>query len=245
MFALKKIEPRSIKRIKIPVYPVNGKILLSCASFVLIGITHCVSMSTHTELQNELAQCQTDLERNSAESRQRNMEAQARVVEFQKLIGSFKALIDSGKLQIRMVDGRMVVVLASDVLFPSGSAALSAEGQSAVAEVAAIMARMPDKRFQVEGHTDNVPITSRTLLYRFPSNWQLASERAITVLKVMIEGGVKADHISAASFGENKPVRDNASEDGRRANRRIEIVIVPDLSSLPGFEELKKIEAGG
>jgi chemotaxis protein MotB len=60
-------------------------------------------------------------------------------------------------------------------------------------------------------------------------------------VKAMVDAGMPADRISAASFGEVRPVAANDSEDGRSANRRIEIVVVPDLSGLPGFDELNKI----
>ena len=149
----------------------------------------------------------------------------------------FQSLIDAGKLKVEIVDGRMVVVLASDVLFASGSANLSRDGKSAIGEVAALLADIPDRKFQIEGHTDNVPI--RTAVY--PSNWELASARALTVLKTMLEAGMPADRISAASFGDSKPARDNETPEGKAANRRIEIVVTPDLSTLPGFEELNRV----
>ena len=140
---------------------------------------------------------------------------------------------------MKIVDGRMVVALATDVLFGSGSATLSAEGKSAVAEVAAVLASIPDRKYQVEGHTDDVPIKTA----QYPSNWELASARALTVVKAMIDAGVPADRISGASFAESKPAVANATPEGRSANRRIEIVVVPDLSSLPGFDELNRAAA--
>ena len=76
------------------------------------------------------------------------------------------------------------------------------------------------------------------------SNWELAAARALTVVKTMVEAGLPAERISAASYGEHKPARANDSQEGKAANRRIEIVVVPDLSSLPGFDELKRASAG-
>ena len=126
------------------------------------------------------------------------------------------------------------------MLFASGKARLSDEGKQAVQEVTALLVTIPDRRFQVEGHTDNVPIKTS----RFPSNWSLAAGRALTVVETMIEAGMPADRVSGASFGEWKPTNDNETDEGRAANRRIEIVVVPDLSSLPGFDELKKMADG-
>ena len=133
----------------------------------------------------------------------------------------------------------MVVEMATDVLFGSGSARLSGDGRAAVQEVAGVLAELSGRRFQVEGHTDNVPIRTA----QFPSNWELASARAITVVNEMIEAGVPNENVSAASFGEFKPAADNETPEGRAANRRIEIVLVPDLSTLPGFDELRRLSA--
>jgi chemotaxis protein MotB len=169
-----------------------------------------------------------------AELRKRKAEADARIAEFKSLLDKFKGLIDAGKLKVRMREGRMVVELATDVLFPSGSATLSKDGKAAIAEVAGLLASIPDRKFQIEGHTDNVPI-------RGGSNWDLAAGRALNVLKTMVDAGMPADRISAASFGESKPAKPNDTPENKAANRRIEIVVVPDLSSLPGFEELQRV----
>jgi len=165
-------------------------------------------------------------------------EAEARVAEFKSLLQRFKTLIDNGTLRVKMVDGRMVVSLGSDILFASGSAGLSPEGKKTVADVAKILATV-DRKYQVEGHTENVPIKTA----QFPSNWELAAARAITVVETMMEAGVRAERVSAASFADARPVQKNESADGRKANRRIEIVILPDLSTLPGFDELQKLDA--
>jgi chemotaxis protein MotB len=183
-----------------------------------------------TRLQASIEEMKTAL----AELSKRKAEADARLNEFKALLDRFKSLIDAGKLQVKIVDGRMVVALASDVLFASGSARLSNEGKTAIGEVAQILAEIPGRKFQVEGHTDNVPMKNA-------SNWELAANRALTVVKTMVDAGMPPDRISAASYGEFKPAKPNDSPEGKAANRRIEIVVVPDLSSLPGFDELKKV----
>jgi chemotaxis protein MotB len=133
----------------------------------------------------------------------------------------------------------MVVELATDILFPSASATLSKEGKAAIAEVAGLLGSIPDRRYQVEGHTDNVPVAARG---QYKSNWDLASARALTVLQTMTEAGLAPERISAASYGEMHPTKPNDSNENKAANRRIEIVVVPDLSSLPGFDELQRVE---
>lgn len=172
------------------------------------------------------------------EQARRQAEADARIASFRALLDRFRPLIDTGKLKVRIVDGRMVLVLATDILFGPGSAKLSEEGRAAIMDVATALASFPDRVFQVEGHTDNDPISTR----RYPSNWELAAERALNVVKTMIEGGLPATQVSGSSYGEHKPVASNETDEGKSQNRRIEIVILPDLSKLPGFDELKQLQ---
>lgn len=167
----------------------------------------------------------------------RKSAADARIAEFRDLMAKFKALIDSGRLKVKIVAGRMVVEMATDILFSSGSASLSKEGRAALADVATVLASIPDREFQIEGHTDNVPIATD----RFPSNWELASARAVTVVNTLKDGGVDVGKLSAASYAENRPVDTNKTTEGKAANRRIQIVVVPDLSQLPGYEDLEKL----
>jgi len=172
-----------------------------------------------------------------AELQKRKEQAEARLKEYRDLLARFKSLIDAGKLKVAIVDGRMVVQLPSDVLFKSGQATLDKDGLAAITEVAKVLIEIPDRRYQVEGHTDNRPIRTAA----FPSNWELASARALTVVRAMLDAGLAPERVSAASFGEFKPARSNDTDEGRAANRRIEIVVVPDLSGLPGFDELNQV----
>ncbi|MBX2986608.1 MAG: OmpA family protein [Bdellovibrionaceae bacterium] len=178
-----------------------------------------------------------EMKKAMAELRERQAEQRKRLQEFEDLTRRFKRLTDAGTLAVQIVDGKMVVSLGSDVLFPSGSAKLSSAGLEAVKEVSKQLASIPGKRYQIEGHTDNIPIATAV----FPSNWELASARALTVVKTMVETGMPADRVSAASYSEYLPVKPNDTAENRAANRRIAIVVVPDLSSLPGYDELQKL----
>ena len=168
---------------------------------------------------------------------QRKQEVEKRLSEFRKLIARFKSLTQTGELSIQIKDGRMVVVLPSDVLFNSGSARLSKKGTETIKKVAKLLTTIPDKQFQIEGHTDNIPIRSA----KYPSNWELASARALTVLNIMTSTGLDENRVSAASFADTKPVASNEIKQGRSANRRIDIVVLPDLSKLPGYQELQRV----
>ncbi len=188
--------------------------------------------------KGELTTSVKDMSQALAELAARKKAADARIAEYKNLLTRFQALVDAGKLKVKVVGGRLVVELATDILFASGKATLSPAGKSALMEVAAILATMPDKRFQIEGHTDNVPIKTS----QFPSNWELSSARSITVVKTLIEGGMSQGQVSAAAFGDSRPLVPNDSPAAKETNRRIEIVMVPDLSTLPGFEELSTIQ---
>ena len=172
------------------------------------------------------------------ELEERKVAAEKRIAEYRELLSRFKALIDSGKLRVRIIDGQMIVELATDVLFPSGSAVLSAEGKAAVVEVTQVLASIQGKKYQVAGHTDNVPIRTS----KYPSNWYLAFDRAHSVLQAMVESGMPLNRVNAASNGEFRPTAGNDTDEARAKNRRIDIIVVPDLSELPGAEELQKLD---
>lgn len=163
-------------------------------------------------------------------------QTEARIAEYRKLLASFQALIDAGKLKVKVVNGRMIVELPSDVLFASGSIELSETGKTSIADIGSILATMKDRQFEVDGHTDDQPIKTS----RFPSNWWLASGRAIAVAEILIKSALSPTAVNAASFGEFRPIASNTTPEGRAQNRRIEIVLVPDLSKVPGFEDLER-----
>jgi chemotaxis protein MotB len=195
-----------------------------------------LALTQALEDRAKLKQSNADLERALAELALRKAMADRRVADFKKLVARFKGLIDAGTLIVTISHGRMVLQLPSDVLFDTGSARLSKIGKSAVTEIAAVLKEEPERSYQIEGHTDDVPIHTP----QFPSNWELASARAIGVVRAMTEAGMIPGMLSAASYGENRPTLSNATEEGRRGNRRIEIIIVPDLSLLPGYDELQR-----
>jgi chemotaxis protein MotB len=144
---------------------------------------------------------------------------------YEDILGRFRSLIDAGRLSVSIVRGRVVINLPQDILFASGSATLGRDGRQTVQEVASVLAGIQDRRFQVEGHTDNVPISTA----QFPSNWELSAARALSVVKILVERGVPPENVSGAGYGEFHPVATNTTPDGRRLNRRIEIVMLPNL----------------
>jgi chemotaxis protein MotB len=138
--------------------------------------------------------------------------------------------------KVKIEDGRAVLQLESDVLFNSGSANLTPAGVKNVGEIAKVLATSTEAKFQVEGHTDNEPIKSK----EFPTNWHLGADRAINVTAEMIKAGMPANRISAASFADAQPVADNGTPEGKKQNRRIELVWMPELSEVLPYKRMMK-----
>ena len=114
--------------------------------------------------------------------------------------------------------------MSDQVLFEPGQAELRPEGRHVVDKLAAAIGRLPNK-LGVEGHTDNVPISGR-----YPSNWELSTARATTVLRELIEHhGISAARLSAAGYADERPVAANDTAEGRAANRRVELVVLADV----------------
>jgi len=149
---------------------------------------------------------------------------------YQEVLGKFQSLIDAGQLSVSITRGRMVINLPQDILFASGSATVGSEGRETIAQVASVLADLSDRSFQVEGHTDNVPISNA----QFPSNWELSTARALSVVRLLVRGGVPPQNLSGAGYGEYQPVASNDDATGRRKNRRIEIVMLPNLDLIAG-----------
>ena len=192
-----------------------------------------IADTQRTQLEDSVNEMKTAMD----QMRKRRQETEKRLAEFKELTSKFSKLVNAGKLSVKMVNGRMTVALSTDILFSSGSAKLSAEGIKAVKEVSSLLKSLEGRKYQIEGHTDNIPMKSDV----YPSNWELASARALSVVKTMIDAGLPADQISGATYADTQPVADNSTPEGKKLNRRISIVIVPDLSGLPGNEEIEKM----
>jgi len=157
--------------------------------------------------------------------------AEKRNAEFKKIMSKLKNMIDAGKLSVVFRKGRMIVSLSSDILFPSGRTNLTDDGKDAIAELCETLKTLEGRSFLVVGHSDSSPIKTK----RFPSNWELSSQRAIEVTRLMVENGVKPEMLSAAGQAEFDPIAENDTAENKEKNRRVEIVFMPKIEELPGF----------
>ena len=166
------------------------------------------------------------------ELRKARAQAEARAAQYRKLTAKLAAMVRSGKLTVQIRNGKMVIQLPDNVLFDPGRAELKDGGESALSEVAAILKDF-NRQYLIAGHTDNIPIKSG----RYDSNWELSTARAVEVVTFLQEQGVPPDKLAAAGYGEFDPVASNETKESRALNRRIEIILMPNLDELPAIPE--------
>ena len=146
---------------------------------------------------------------------------------YQDLQKKLEKEIQEGKVQLTEMKNRLTMTMVDKIIFPSGSTDISKDGKLVLDKVVSILKDIKDKRIQVEGHTDNVPIVS-ALKKRFPTNWELSTARATEVVRYLQEqGGLDATLLSATGYSQYQPVAPNDTDDGKHKNRRIEIVLLP------------------
>ncbi len=196
-------------------------------------------LATLTEAADRVRQ---ERDRYAQEVSRLEQEAGAKAAEIQRLTQTQEALnkslraeIAKGDIRIKQVRDKLTINMVDRILFDSGRAELKSNGLEVLKRVSDVLKTIADKQIRIEGHTDNVPIGVK-LRERFPTNWELSTARATSVVRYLVDhGGVDPEKLTAAGHADTIPVADNESEEGRQANRRIEIVLYP--SDLPGLIE--------
>ncbi len=132
--------------------------------------------------------------------------------------------IRMGDIRIRRMHDRLIININNKILFDSGSADLRKGALKSLDKITDILVEYPEYRINVEGHTDNVPISTA----RFRNNWQLSTERALSVLEHLLRNkNLKQERFSAVGFGEFSPLVPNTSAENKAQNRRVDISVVP------------------
>ena len=148
-------------------------------------------------------------------------------------------------LSVEVRDNRMLIQLPGDVLFPSGQERLTEEGIEILTQVAEVIRTDSDlstRQFQVAGHTDDVPLTRGP----YKDNWGLSAMRARSVLTYLVApleddgGGLDERNWSAAGYGSRDPVASNETPEGRAQNRRVELVVLPNVEEMLDLNSLAK-----
>lgn len=164
---------------------------------------------------------------------------------FEQLRKKLEKLTNLG-LKVEIRHNRMVISLPGDVLFASGQDKLRDEGVNVLAAVSEVIRtdkQLSKRYFQIAGHTDNLPLRAST---RFGDNWGLSAMRARQVLIYLIApvdaktggGGLDPHRLHAAGYGDTDPIADNGTNEGRQANRRVELVLMPDVEEMLDLKSL-------
>ncbi|MGO8837623.1 MAG: OmpA family protein [Limisphaerales bacterium] len=144
------------------------------------------------------------------------------------LENEMRADLESKDVTISNLQGKLTVNILDRVMFDSGEAVLKPDGQAVMQKVAAILAKHPELKIHVVGHTDNVPIRPAAQR-RFASNWELSTARALAAVHFLTEqAGVDPRRVGAVGYGEYRPLASNSTAEGRAMNRRIVITILSD-----------------
>lgn len=141
-------------------------------------------------------------------------------------LNSFKK---AGDLSVEMKDGKVYVSMNENLVFKSGSYQIDEKGKTALESLANVIKEQTDLTIYVEGHTDNIPYNGKGVL---KDNWDLSVLRSTNILKYLVDRGVDPKKLIASGRGEHNPKVENADSPSRAKNRRIEIIISPDLQEL-------------
>ena len=134
---------------------------------------------------------------------------------------AMQGLIAKDLIVVRRKATFLEIEIKTDILFPSGVANIAPLARPVLLRLGEILQPF-DNPLRVEGHTDDLPIATAN----FPSNWELSSARAASVVHLLLEAGVLPQRLSVAGYGEYQPVADNSSAPGRNANRRVVLVVL-------------------
>lgn len=185
------------------------------------------------EEQKRLEQLQKDLDNRSYRIEQLESLIASKDAKLNNLKNKLsEALVDfEGRgLSVEQRDGKVYVSMENKLLFASGSWNVGSEGQKAISELANVLAQNPDISVLIEGHTDNVPYGGKGPL---KDNWDLSTKRATEVLKLLLKNNsINPQNLTAAGRGKYAPVVSNETAAGKAKNRRIEVVLEPQLDQI-------------
>ncbi|MGB6122282.1 MAG: OmpA family protein, partial [Bacteroidota bacterium] len=149
---------------------------------------------------------------------------------YDTLVTDLQKEIEDGQVKITQLADRLSVTLVDKILFPSGQANLTSGGVKVLRQVGKTLKTTSGKVIRVEGHTDNIPI-STNLVEKFPTNWELSTTRATNVVRFLQDKvGIEGNRLQAVGMSEFHPVASNKTRKGRSQNRRIEIALLPDIT---------------
>lgn len=137
-------------------------------------------------------------------------------------------------LTVHRKNGKVYVSMENKLLFGSGSWNVGSQGKTAIVQLAQVLKQNPDINVLIEGHTDNVPYKSNTAII---DNWDLSTKRATAIVRILVNNQVNPKQVTAAGRGAFLPVATNTTKEGKAKNRRIEVVLEPNLDAINSLLE--------
>ncbi|MCM2268187.1 MAG: OmpA family protein [Elusimicrobiales bacterium] len=189
--------------------------LMSCMVILFLALYGFSYNMKGSEYEKALAQMQKELGMKHAEEKLKELDAAKKVEE------DLKDQIKEGSLGVEVTTSRIKLTFASPVLFDSGSAELKPSARAVLDPVAESLLKM-ENQVVVEGHTDSAKMLGK----KFSSNRELSLMRAFSVIDYLTGKGVPPGRLTAFGYGEFRPAADNATDENRARNRRIEMIIV-------------------
>jgi chemotaxis protein MotB len=179
------------------------------------------------ELSQEMEELQVSLEKSQSTIEKQTKVIRALHATKEKIETSLKEQIEAKEVKLEEIEGKLKVTLVDKILFDTGKVEIGKRGKEVLLELADSLRENKDQNIMVEGHTDDVPI-GLALIEKYPTNWELSTARAVGVVRFLQEKGwIEPERLMAAGYSYYKPVASNDTPEGRRQNRRIEIILVP------------------
>ncbi|OJT27716.1 chemotaxis protein MotB [Archangium sp. Cb G35] len=182
-----------------------------------------------TALEDERTRLNTERDQLQQAVQEKDAELARLKATYEDIEQKLKSEIADGEIRLSQAEGRIQVDLVDKILFDSGEANLSPRGSEVLARLGTVLSKVEDRSILVSGHTDDAPPSQR-LAATYPTNWELSVARAVNVVRFLGEkASVPPGRLVAAGHSDTKPVASNANAKGRARNRRIEILLIPDL----------------
>ena len=175
-----------------------------------------------TALEQQQAESKKQIEALEQQKAQLLAVSQQNQSQYDSLVRNLTEEVKKGELQVRQYKDMLTVDVAEQLFFDSGRADLKDTGKAVLKKVGEALKGYEDKVIRIVGHTDNVPIKTKT----FPSNWELSAARATTVVRYLQEVGIPPERMVASGRAEYQPLAENDTPEGRKKNRRIEITLI-------------------
>ncbi len=214
---------------------------------MILTFSSCVSKKKYDSLLSEKASLEMQMKKTQSNNKDKQLKDElqkkdveldairAKIKESNDKIQKLKSAIEQAfadsqdpDIQIQEKNGKLYIILPNQILYKSGSAELDEKGIAMIETMAAIFIKNQGLDIDVEGHTDNIPISNK----KYADNWDLSVARAVNVVRKLTEANVNPARLSAVGNGEFSPVVDNKTKENRQQNRRTEFVITPKITGL-------------